>query len=704
MNSNQDAPPRNYLDADWPIESRSQDLLNRSLFAEKIARQVSNVPANQGFTIAITGEWGSGKTSLLNMVAETIGTDEAAIAVLRFNPWLFGAADDLVTRFFGELSAQLGQSNSDRLKSVARGLSGLGQALAPLSPFAGTTTVVNLAAQVTASLTEPPSLHKKRDELKDALSKSNTRLIIILDDIDRLEPSETREIMRLVRLTSDLPNVVHLLAFDRRRVAMSLAGNETETEGQRYLDKIVQDSYHLPMPRISILSEILVNRLNKTFEGRDLPQIDRTVWSRVLYDVINPLVGNLRDVKRYVNSLPVALEMVGNEIALADLLGLEAIRILRPNIFDALKAHPEYLVHSDEVSLLAMSEDNRTKAIQEGLQSMLEQAGDDKRILESLLEVLFSATNGYLGRISHGPNFNSTWRARRRVACEDVLQIYLHAGLDEGVLQTRDVQGLVESLTDEKKLSRLLHTLDEQHLEEALERILDFGQDFPVEAVPTAVPVFINLMGKLSAQPMGMFSLPPRIKASQVAYQLLRRMRDPDALASGVSEMLGKIDSLSGQFDLIEMVGHHESVGHRLISEEKAKELEREFVRNLESAAAKELSDEWDIYALCYRTLKLFDGVDENRLTTRLRQHLSEDGFVLSILRTAIGYRTTNGHTEKLLSWDGILEVFGEEFMVAVERLARSPSYNDLHPDDQYLVNLGQKFASGWRPKRWFNG
>ena len=113
LNSIRDAPTGVYFDADRPIEFRDQDRLGRRSFAEVIARQVRAVPAERGFTIAVAGEWGSGKTSVLNMVAEALQEDGDAIAVLRFNPWLFSNADDLVIRFFRELSAQLGQ---DRLK------------------------------------------------------------------------------------------------------------------------------------------------------------------------------------------------------------------------------------------------------------------------------------------------------------------------------------------------------------------------------------------------------------------------------------------------------------------------------------------------------------------------------------------------------------------------------------------------------------
>ena len=128
--------------------------------------------------------------------------------------------------------------------------------------------------------------------------------------------------MRLVRLTSDFPNLVFLLAFDRQRVAKSLG--DTEEEGRQYLDKIVQVNHDIPVANKATLTDMLIDGLNKLVEARELADPDREVWALVLSEVVRPLLGNPRDVKRYLYSLSVTLGTVGEEVALADLLGLES--------------------------------------------------------------------------------------------------------------------------------------------------------------------------------------------------------------------------------------------------------------------------------------------------------------------------------------------------------------------------------------------
>ena len=273
--------------------------------------------------------------------------------------------------------------------------------------------------------------------------------------------------------------------------------------------------------------------------------------------------------------------------------------------------------------------------------------------------------------------------------------------LTKALVPSHGIQDLVEALTDENKLTRLLDALDDQQFEATLVRLADFESDFPAEAVPIAVPVLVNRMKKLSPHSDGMFGVPPRFKITRLVLRLLRRIENPDDLMAITSSILGKVDSLSGWFELVEMVGHRESIGHELVNEDQAQKLEDQFVDRLKSATAEQLVCEWDLFVLSLRTVNWHEGEDKTRLVKRLREHLVVEEFVLTLLCTAVNYAQYNGHTDKRLSWDSLVEVFGEGLTDAVDRLARSPMCQNLPEDDQDTINLAQKYASGWRPEEW---
>ena len=257
------------------------------------------------------------------------------------------------------------------------------------------------------------------------------------------------------------------------------------------------------------------------------------------------------------------------------------------------------------------------------------------------------------------------------------------------------------SLVRQTLSATLLDALDDQHFESALERLEDYEHDFPKEAVPIAVPVLLNRMGRLSAQVVGMFGIRPRFKVTRVVLRLLTRIEDPEELMASISAMIGKIDTLSGWFELIEMVGHRHSVGHGLVQEYQARKLEDQFVDQLISVTAQQLRVEWNLYVLLIRTVNLSGDEDKSQLTARLREHLADDGFVVTLLCTAVNYAYSNGHTEKRLSWDGLVEVFGEELAETVDALALSPLYQRLPEDVQDTIALAQSYASGLRPEEW---
>ena len=139
-----------------------------------------------------------------------------------------------------------------------------------------------------------------------------------------------------------------------------------------------------------------------------------------------------------------------------------------------------------------------------------------------------------------------------------------------------------------------------------------------------------------------MFGLSPRFKVTRVVLRLLTRIKNPLDVSASMSAMLRRVNDLSSWFALVEMVGHRRSVGHKLVGEDQAKKLEDGLVERLKSATASELADEWNLFALSLRTLNWLEDKDKIRLAARLHEHLVDDGFVLTLLRTAVNYAHYN--------------------------------------------------------------
>lgn len=84
---------------DEPIKNKGEDLLNRHGFASKLAKMLVELDTLEGFCIGLYGSWGSGKTSLINMICDELAT-EPKMNVIRFNPWNVTSSDQLLRQFF----------------------------------------------------------------------------------------------------------------------------------------------------------------------------------------------------------------------------------------------------------------------------------------------------------------------------------------------------------------------------------------------------------------------------------------------------------------------------------------------------------------------------------------------------------------------------------------------------------------------------
>ena len=700
MTDNQSSDISIFFNADRPIERLEDDRLGRRSFAESVARHILATRAEHGFTAAVTGEWGSGKTSVLNMVGETLERETDEVVVLRFNPWLFRGTAELVTRFFDELSAQIGEGKFGQLKDVARLLTGFGKLIAPHIPVPGADLAATAAGNLTDKLTEPTSLLSERDHLSKALGKAKIRVVVFIDDIDRLEYGETRELMRLVRLTSDLPYLIFLLAFDRKHVGKSF--DEIGTDGQLFLDKIVQLNFNLPYPHESLLKEMFFNQLNELVRDREVRDLDRDVWREVYSEIVRPLLSNLRDIKRYLYSLSVTLELVGQEVALADLLGLEAVRVLRPRLYEELREHRENIVRSEsDLQWIAKPQD-RLEEAKRDLGAMLDRASVDNKLLQAVFRILFPATHSVVDVGLYIQTRESELRRDRRIGCEDVLQIYLTAGIGESAVATAEIQELVDALVDEARLTRLLDSLNEQQIEEALERLEDFEGEFQGDTVPIAVPVLANLMAGLPVDDRGLFGISPRFRVTRVLYRLLKRVEDPVTLGHYVRELLQRIHTLSGKLEIIDLVGHQQGVGHGLISESLESDLQDQLVEELVSVSPEDLEKEWHLVGLVLRPTLWLEGEDKVVLAKRLAGLLEEDSFVLAILRSGASYAYSSGGVrQKRLPWQPLVDAFGGDLEIAVDRLVSSESFPLLSEDDQDTIRLAKLYAAGEEPTAW---
>lgn len=420
--------------SDQPISRPNEDLFGRAPFALTLARAIDQLRvARDGFVIAICGEWGSGKTSVLRLVrryllhvemerasekplnwetnaapktlaeldamADTfehvapqiaslealnkdtarcsrdgrwrelrrwLDTDESAeiadrywqlknyvnahprTIVIPFSPWLVSTRAELAFALLSDMAKQLG----DRLGADVRAAFGdLLNRLSEISPLAAAGVDLathgiggsilrafgQSAAKVGKRLTTGPTLDELRNRLKDVLNKlEHQRILVVIDDVDRLTPSEALEMVSFVKSLGDLPNVVYLLSYDDEKLA-SLIGSAVDVDGHSFLEKIVQYSVHLPLIDSDDLVRALTADLGKLVG--DLSDADQRRLSYAWFNVLRQYMRTPRDIRRFVNSVAFARSGLADYTDAVDLVLLEALRLYEPALYEYVREH-----------------------------------------------------------------------------------------------------------------------------------------------------------------------------------------------------------------------------------------------------------------------------------------------------------------------------------------------------------------------------
>lgn len=368
------------------------------------------------------------------------------------------------------------------------------------------------AAKILSKLFQPrqEGLGDRRCKLEQALSDLDKPIVVVLDDIDRLETPEIRDIFKLVRLTANFPNIIYIVAFDRDRVEDALA--EQGLPGRDYLEKILQVAVDLPVVPSPVLTDQIISALNNAHSNiENLSPVDEQVWPDVFMEIIRPLIRNMRDIRRYIATIHGTIRSLNGQIALADLLALEAIRIFLPDVFKLLHNSIDGLTNSNTNSQLL---DPPKEILKKQIDSLIEVAGDHKDVVESMITRLFPAGGHYIGGGSYGSEWKKGWLKARRVAHEDILRLYLERFETENLRAFMEAEQAWKHIADRDTFDNYLRSLDPAKLQDVIASLEVFEKQFTPEHVVPGTTVLLNLL-PLPERQRGMFDLLPNLTVTR---------------------------------------------------------------------------------------------------------------------------------------------------------------------------------------------
>jgi predicted KAP-like P-loop ATPase len=460
---------KHVLGDDLPKQNPWQeDRLNYAPFAKRIARVITGLVAPNGYVIGLHGQWGSGKSTIINFILANIykhnvENDDDQVVHIDFRPWIVSGHQDLIVAFFKILSENLGPRRSgwerlwQRALSFLRGTTdNLVDAAAKVALSVDPTGIAggfgaNLAKKSVNTLldrfVEEPSLQAAYENLKEQLGRSGKRFLVTIDDIDRLEDEHVRSIMQMVKSIGRLPNITYLLSYDREIVWEALDQGKTRA-GPRFAEKIVQQEIDLPKPSPNALLSILDQEIS--FLTAKTPNSTR--WQYIVRDGIRRWIRSPRDVVRLSNAVKFTWPALEDEIDPQDLLAMEGLRLFDAGAFAWVRDNRDFLFSDGR---FVMADDQAKEEAVEGLKRRIAQERQSQVL--RVLAVLFpQAGKWFEGREAFGGEASLEVARRRGVGSEAGYDTYfgLHPSAD--AIPKVVINDLMSRLESTQEIERIM--------------------------------------------------------------------------------------------------------------------------------------------------------------------------------------------------------------------------------------------------------
>ncbi len=305
---------------DLPILDSSSDQFNISAYTNGLVDFIRK--CETPLTISLQGDWGTGKTSFINLVSKKLINEK--IFTITFNTWRysqFNLKDNLAICFLNYLIDSLVDEEeckkADKIQKAKKMLSsilriGITMSTACLADGVNVFDNMNNADNQDDFFNDPSKLVESLKEIfeeaiKKKLDSTNSdRIVIFIDDLDRLDPKIAVNLLEVIKLFLDIENCVFVLAIDYSIVSEGIrekfGDHVSNDKMQSFFDKIIQVPFKIPTEFYDfhrLITESLGERIKN---DKNLKNIQ---------DIIKLSVGNNpRAVKRLINSFYLIINII----------------------------------------------------------------------------------------------------------------------------------------------------------------------------------------------------------------------------------------------------------------------------------------------------------------------------------------------------------------------------------------------------------
>ncbi len=342
-------------DSDRPLSVASADLFGFVSIAKRLAPAILNTFETDGMVVGLEGAWGSGKTTLLNFLKQELdATKNKNIHCITISPWLSGDEIDIVSSLLNPIADILDKtevSDSNRWRRLRRRGSELGNLVRTYSSKTGRTLApaarlaeyfvpgakvagdtLELGSQYLEKLQRYPTISEVKSDIAKRISAIDIGFIVMLDDLDRLEPRQAVEVIRLVRSVADFPKITYIMCYDREVLSDALNSGLNIENGDQFLQKIIQATYNIPLPEpFDLRQQFLVEAMAIYEQATGSPATGELLSDlKAAVDREGSTLQTPREVKLALNSLRFIYLTIKDDVYFPDACRVHLIKTVYP--------------------------------------------------------------------------------------------------------------------------------------------------------------------------------------------------------------------------------------------------------------------------------------------------------------------------------------------------------------------------------------
>ncbi|BAY34652.1 KAP P-loop domain-containing protein [Nostoc carneum NIES-2107] len=519
--------------ADNPLTNPEQDRLGYATFAKHLADSICNMNFTGGFVIAVNGHWGFGKSTILNFLVHYLKAkpEEEQPIIVTFNPWLVTGDEDITKRFVRQLQMSLSQ-----FKAVPKGfrkrIADFIKAVSEIPvPYAQAGKAV-----VKLFDNQQKDISELKEELEESLEDKHPRIVVTIDDIDRLNTDDIMQLFRLLKAMPNFDDVVYVLAFNKEVVHKIIADNQG-IPGDIYLEKIIQATFELPIPEKTLLRRLLFEKLNILFADTPKEIFDFNHWSNLYFPGIDHFINTTRDIVRLINILTVTYPVTKGEVNPADVVAIESLRVFCPVVYEIIRKNPQFFAGYIDNQSASFPTLDELKHFHNSWLAQLE--NEDKEPIQKLVLELFPKLQSVYGDNYYDAEQETKWREQMLICSLENFYNYFRLALTTRELPDSEIKAILSLGLDAKAFADKLIELANEKLPDGtskvrvfLEQLDDYSPaEIPLNHISAIVEALIKLKNHLQScedEQYNMFDLGNDVRIKRIISHLLHRLNEQE--------------------------------------------------------------------------------------------------------------------------------------------------------------------------------